>query len=346
MAQKQTPWQSIDNNQLTILGNKAFDEISPDKNAKLQLFEYAVIYHQNKIIEKLQVLNFKPAKNPAKAMDILQKKYFLFYNSQNLTSVIRETDSYGVDFRNLFNLTPLMVASFMGNVTLIQHLVENGADISLTDNIGRNALLIALAQSYFNEKYATAKLSSVYRLLAPSSISIKVEGKLIKIDNHLMEFFMFNLIAAISPQKFTEKYFHYSPGFSTADFLDELKDFPDEVLLERRKKRSYISSILSKNEANRIGPYNRKIFIRTGHGLYILNPELEVKINNAWIRIYDLLKLKLSIDRYLLKQKRPHAETRAPDDVIKSVEKQEPIFSIPKEQFFEQEDFFENMDTN
>jgi hypothetical protein len=295
LAQKQTPWKPIDKAQFEMLKSQAFDAAEPNKNAMLLLFEYAVIYNQAQIIEQLKTLNFKPAQHAIdQTKRIIEKKYFLFYGSHNISAAIRDIDTYGIDFRNQFNQTPLMVASNLGNVSLAQHLVENGADIFLVDNVGRTALQIVLLLSYFDNKYAQTKLAQLYKLLAPSSISIKVEDKLIKVDNRLMEFFLFNLISAISNNKFAGKYFYFDPGFCTGDFLKPLEKFPESVLLERRKKRSYISSILSKNEVSRDDRYNRKLFLRTHHGFYILNPKLEVKMQDAWFPLYKLMELDVN----------------------------------------------------
>lgn len=293
-GQKQTPWQPIDKERLTDLQNKVFGADKVDKDTMLLLFEYAVIYNQLPIIEQLKTLHFKPAQQLDKARDIIEKKYFLLYGFRNFADVIRDTNNYGIDFRNQFNQTPLVIASTTGNVPLVKHLVENGANIYVVDGIGRTALQLALFQSYFSHKYAQTKLEELYKLLAPSSISIKAEDKLIKIDNRLMEFFLFNLLVAISHSKFAEKYFHDRPGFCTEDLLKPLEKFPGNVLLERRKKRSYISSILSKNEINRDDRYNRKLFLRTGHGRYILNPKLEIKIQDEWYPLYALLSINMA----------------------------------------------------
>lgn len=184
-----------------------------------------------------------------------------------------------------------MIASNMGNVSLVQHLVESGANTSLVDSISKNALQIVLTQSYYDGKYAQTKLAQLYRLLVTSSISIKVEDRLIKIDNHLMEFFLFNLMMSISHNKLAGKYRHHGFGFCTEDFMKPLENFPESVLLGRRKKRNYISSILSKNEMDRNDRYNRMLFLRTGHGRYILNPRLEIKIDDEWCKLYSLMAI-------------------------------------------------------
>jgi hypothetical protein len=70
-----------------------------------------------------------------------------------------------------------------------------------------------------------------------------------------------------------------------------LQHFPDTVVPERRKKRAYISSILSKNEVGRDDKYNRRLFRRIKHGHYLINPELAVWVEGEWRNIYDLLSL-------------------------------------------------------
>jgi hypothetical protein len=61
------------------------------------------------------------------------------------------------------------------------------------------------------------------------------------------------------------------------------------VIPARRKQRPNLSSILSKNEMERVGPGNRKLFRRAGHGQYLLNAGLTLSVGNDWRPIYDLL---------------------------------------------------------
>ena len=76
---------------------------------------------------------------------------------------------------------------------------------------------------------------------------------------------------------------------SAIDFADVLNHFPESVVPARRKKRAYISSILSKNEVSRQDPYNRKLFLRVRHGQYLINPRLALRVEGDWCRIYELL---------------------------------------------------------
>jgi hypothetical protein len=109
-----------------------------------------------------------------------------------------------------------------------------------------------------------------------------------------MEFLMVNLMIAMFYTHLGKNVASLPSGaFTSGDFMEVLSHFPDSVLPERRKKRAYISSILSKNEVNREGPYNRKLFRRLKHGHYIINPQLSVWVEGGWRNIYDLLSLDL-----------------------------------------------------
>ncbi|WP_200196550.1 hypothetical protein [Halorhodospira abdelmalekii] len=54
------------------------------------------------------------------------------------------------------------------------------------------------------------------------------------------------------------------------------------MLPPRRKRREYISSILSKNEVSRDGPYNRRLFLRLQRGHDLVNPQLKIKLGEEW----------------------------------------------------------------
>jgi len=76
----------------------------------------------------------------------------------------------------------------------------------------------------------------------------------------------------------TEKYMKKinEIGISLNDFIDFFEKMPTTILAKYRKKRSYISSILSNNEIDRVFIYNKKLFRREKRGHYILNPELKI----------------------------------------------------------------------
>ena len=289
LKQKTPDWQVIAGSVLAELKQKAID--NADKNARMNLLEYGLVYEDRGILESLQKAGFKAAQHPEKSLQLLQQKHYSAYSFKKPDAVLRQVDQYGPDFRNMFNQTPLMVAAWMGNTEVIKALIELGADTEKVDGNGLTAFQIALAQTVRNESYAKKKLADIYEQLEPTSMSIQVDGRLVKLDQHTMEFFMLNLMVAMSYRVMSKKIFFRPAGFSSQDFINAVQHIPYSILPERRKQRTYLSSILSKNEINKDDKYNRKLFYRVMRGIYVFNPCLALKVEGEWINIYDLLAI-------------------------------------------------------
>ncbi|MCP4283419.1 MAG: AAA family ATPase [Gammaproteobacteria bacterium] len=291
LKQKVVPWEVLRGETLDRLHHKALEE--NNKKAKITLFEYALVHRDQPRLNMLIEAGFGPAKNPEKGLPLLTRKHYVSYEFKNPNAVLRQADQYGIDFRNLFNQTPLMVAARVGNERLMQELIEQGADTGLVNNAGFNALQIALEQALSNRKYSSGKLAAVYRMLEPDSLDIQVDERLIKLDNRSMEFLMLNLMMAMFYTRLGEKIVRWGGAFQSADFEEALEHFPERLLPARRKKRAYLSSILSKNEVSRDDKYNRKLFLRVKHGHYVINPRLRMRVEGEWRRIYDLLSFDM-----------------------------------------------------
>ena len=167
-----------------------------------------------------------------------------------------------------------------------------GANTSLINNVGFNAFHIVLEQACIDAHYAARKLAGVYEKLAPLDMVLQVGGRLVKLDNRLMEFLLLNLMIAMFYTRLGDNVVRFGGGaFSSGDFVEVLRHFPDALVPARRKQRAYISSILSKNEVDRDDKYNRKLFRRLKHGHYIINPKLAVWVEGVWRPIYELLSL-------------------------------------------------------
>lgn len=289
LKQKTPDWQVLAGENLENLKQQAL--VDNNKKAKMALFEYALVYEDRNLINQLIKSDFRPAQNPEKGLQMLQQNHYIAYTFKKPDAVLRMVDLYGTDFRNVFNQTPLMVSAWTGNIEAVKVLRDLGADTEKVDGNGMNAFQIALAQSERDKSYAKKKLAEIYEQLEPTSMSIQIDGRLIKLDQHLMEFFLLNLMITLFYRVMPNKMHYRFEGFATQDLLDAIKYIPNAILPERRKKRPYLSSILSKNEINRDDKYNRKLFYRVRTGYYILNPNLALKVEGEWINIYDLLLL-------------------------------------------------------
>lgn len=289
LATKEVPWSVLTPDALEDLKKEALDPDHFNRQAKLLLFDYAVIQHVPSLLRELVRLKFKPAEEPFLHLKKIEQKYQRDYTDPARRELQKKLDQYGIDFRDPLNQTPLMIATKMGQSDLSRALIKAGAHRDLRDNWGRNPLQIALLQAYRQRDYAQRHIGAIYPLLAPSSIKIKVEGRMIKIDQKLMEFFMLQSMIAMFQDIARIKTKRDLPAFETADFVHALEYFPEQVIPERRKRRAYLSSILAKNEVHRPHPYNRFLFVRVRLGHYILNPLMEVDVHGEWVNVYDLI---------------------------------------------------------
>ncbi len=244
---------------------------SLSKDQKIQLLEYALIYRQNSVITLLAQQGLSAAQNAKKSFELVWRKYFDVYGSVNLSSTQAQVRKYGVDFRNPFNQTVLMVAGMVGNAALVRWLLDSGANPDLTDNAAKTTFDLMLYQGCHDKRFAQTKLAVLFRMLAPESLDVQAEGRLIKIDQCRAEFLLL----------FVSLHYNHQP-FSAGELASTLEHFPEMVCPAYRKQRPYISALLSKNEVEGQNPYNRCLFKRIRVGKYVLNPALYLRKGDRW----------------------------------------------------------------
>ena len=289
LERKPVPWPVFDRHGFEALCTEAFE--TNHKKKLLQAFEYALLHQHQPTLNKLVSQRFKPANQPEeKALKQLHRQHYMTYDLGKPAAVLRDTERYGIDHCTVFNLTPLMIAARAGNAELVQALLERGADTSLVANHGLNAYQMVLELATTQTNYARQKSANVHTLLKPKTLSIQVDNRLIKLTGSLMEMFLLNLM-------FAQFYRHfnmlgpYGDAFSAKFIAAWVADLPEAVLPKKRKRQAYISSVLSKNEMTKNGPYNRKLFLRISRGQYIINPVLQLRLGDQWVRVHDLLVL-------------------------------------------------------
>ena len=205
----------------------------------------------------------------------------------NITGATLPALTYVNTTHKHFNLLDKII-SFDSDQQAIFDLVP---PLVIIGNHGLNALQIALKQALIDECYARQKLAPVYKNLEPDSLSIQAGGQLIKLDKRLMGLFVLNLMFATFYRKLGTLASD-NKGFSAQQITQWVQMLPDEVLPPRRKKQSYISSILSGNEVDRDAPYNRRLFKRIQRGQYVINPAMKLRQGDQWVAVSDLLKLE------------------------------------------------------
>jgi hypothetical protein len=297
-----TPWRVLDRPLFAEVATKALDPECVSGKLRRQLLEYAAVYREYDLAERLCGLGFADWRAIKILAPSLWRKQLAGFESRNPRDVLRLVEEHGVDFRNPFNFTPLMLAAEAGNVDLARTLLERGADAEAVDNAGRNALHRALARARADARYAEQALGGLWSLLAPPSLSLRVEGQLAKIDAHRIEYVVFQAVYALLREHLCEVP-GWGDGMRSGDILALASRLPSVALRPDRRRRDYLSGVLARNEVGRDYPYNRRLFLRVRHGRYVLNPDLALLLGGEWVPVYDAMGVRamaeLGLDRYV-----------------------------------------------
>jgi hypothetical protein len=141
------------------------------------------------------------------------------------------------------------------------------------------------------------KFAAVYQRLATAPIKVKVGGRMAKLDPSSMEWFLLNLCLVLYRRMAARALEEMIlPAFKAPALASVLECFPSGVLAVHRRRRTYVSSVLSRNEVTGNSRYNRGLFFRVAHGYYLLNPALEIEVGGAWMSAAELMGLPLLLD--------------------------------------------------
>lgn len=321
LKQATPPWPVFDQAHTEDLLRKVFIEQVPGNKHKQQLLEIAACHNLPELANCLNtVMKFQPAQAPASLRPGLQRgshpdifpagiraisglkglmrKSYAAYTSRHIKEILRQCEQYGLEHRLPMNMTPLMAAAASGNVTLVEALVERGADREATDHFGCNALHWALREAFHDPEFASRSLPALYPLLAPPALDINTGERLVRIDRHLTEYFLFQTLWSLFRDGFSDPKVTFSMhlAFSVDSMLDAWQHLPASVVRPERNKRAHLSSVLSRNEVDRDYAYNRTLFYRVARGHYQFNPALsvrrKVKGEEVWVPVFDALNLR------------------------------------------------------
>jgi len=293
--------------------NKTEQEV---KRERKTLFRYAEARKHIDIIEQLAELQFNRAILYMRQIRALRKEFEKACRLNRMIEVKKITDKYGTDFPvNDEGVSGLMYAVSLGNIETATYFLNNKADINLTDQFGYNPLrtaLLAMIKSTISipkkTKEYTVFLECVYARLKVPQLRCIINDRLVIVNDRSMQYFLVNFLLAaqeaIIKEKMKEMFkrldsmLMFLPndqqrnikrrgnidavdtGLSMNDFLTYIDQMPEFVLVDYRRKRSYINSILSNNEVDRDFIYNQKLFKRVERGVYKLNPELKIEVTD------------------------------------------------------------------
>jgi hypothetical protein len=284
------PWPVASSATLADVRERALGP-ARDKAMQQLLFEYAVTYDATTLLPSLVEAGFRHARKAESGREFIDRTHYAPYRERRSPTLIAQIRRHGVDFRNPLNETPLMLAARFCRVDLIEELLALGADPELRDNAGRTALRIALQSWLKREVTKPSAFADAYRRLARESVRTKLGNRMVKLDPSTMEWFLVHFCLVLFREMLAAVEDDDLPAFSAPTLEALLSRFPDSVLPPHRKRRAYLSAMLSKNEIAGNNPYNRRIFWRVGRGLYVPNPALDFGDGDDWRSIGDLMGL-------------------------------------------------------
>lgn len=298
LKQTAPPWPVFDESRLRETLIKVFREQVPGSKLKQQLYEYATCHDEPELAAWLvREARFDTANSFVQQREPLGRKSFAPYFAHHFKDILRQCDQHGIEHRLPMNQTPLMAAATAGNIPLVEALLERGADRETADQYGYTALHWAMRVAFRDQKFAGGQFAALYELLAPPGIDVNTGERLVRIDRHLSEYFLFQTLWVLFKPCFTYPQRRDYSAFETQAILEVWQHMPANVVYPERNKRQHLSSLLSRNEVARDYAYNRALFMRVSQGWYQFNPRLLVRRRQGeeevWQPIYAALNLPL-----------------------------------------------------
>ncbi|MBP8298471.1 MAG: ankyrin repeat domain-containing protein, partial [Burkholderiales bacterium] len=298
LKQKPVPWPVFDETLLRQTLTKVFRDQQPGGKPRQQLYEHAACHDEPMLAHWLaSEAKFDAARGFAGQRAGLGRKHLVQYYAHNFKDLLRQCDQHGVDHRSPMNLTPLMAAAHAGNLPLVEALLDRGADREAVDHYGCTALHWAMREAFRDPKFARGPFAALYELVTPPSIDVRAGERLVRIDRHLSEYFLFQTCWALFKSRFSEQGRLPVCAFETAAILSAWEHLPANVVPPNRRKRPYLSGLLSRNEVDRDYAYNRALFARVRQGWYQFNPQLAVRrregVAERWVPVFEALNLPL-----------------------------------------------------
>lgn len=247
-------------------GNASRDDLD-------RLLRFAKSRYRTDLVRRLaEEGEYGPARHYLTEYEKAEKKLFNYVRNNSGKRVKQLVEKFGYGLTEPDDRTTgLMIAAQYGQEELLEFFLAGGADKGRSDKLERTALQHLLLG--FDRRTVKARqLRKWYPRLAPQVGYVVYEGRQYVLNARSMEFFIANLLNALRLDVFNLTDPLHRQCLMINDFLEVIEEIPPPILPDYRRKRPYVSGILSKNEKDRDDKYNKRFLLRRGRGCYDLNP--------------------------------------------------------------------------
>jgi hypothetical protein len=278
----------------------AAEERGEQQNRKDQLaaLELATLFGAENVKRFLAISGYPFAKKLSEdVMKYVREKHMFDLSDRIVPGIQKRLDTYGINHLSAFGDTTLISAVRCLLPGLCRDLLEQGADPEIPSSTGitpLRALILLLVTVRRLTTKETESAGSVFKLIAPSAMSIKIGSQLVKIDRTKAEYLLLELcmVKTILHSEHMFTFLHVGSSLTAADLSEAVISLPDGIVPRYRKEAKYISAVLSKNEIQSKSPYSRRLFYRVRRGHYIINPALDFKIKDEWVPWFEAMQLE------------------------------------------------------
>lgn len=294
------PWPVFDRARLPQLVERALAPRYPSLKALDRLVEFASFHDEQITLARIERLSGRPVwakygEQVEQGMKAALERCF----GKETADILRDTELYGVDYRTQVGLTPLMLAAFVADLDLVEELCRRGANVELTDHLGRQAVHWALRGNREGINANSDTMGRMYDLLAPVAFEIQVGGKVQQIGREQGEYLVWQLITARRSELWQPSWGNpksVTKNPITAEFLDDdhFRNLPDAVCPEKHRNRVYLSEVLARSAVGSNSELCRELWVSATTGGYDENPALQLKVAGddavaVWMPAYKAL---------------------------------------------------------